>query len=62
MNSRPDELRNEVEHLAVAAAFLIENAKRKLELADQLERLSRAGLTGGGSNPPCSDTIRGDMR
>ncbi|MAN65338.1 MAG: hypothetical protein CME91_01640 [Hyphomonadaceae bacterium] len=63
MNSRPTELRDEAEHLAVAASFLIENAKRKLELADQLERMSRTGLGGGGSDPPCSGIItQGDGR
>mgnify|MGYP000279775826 CR=1 FL=1 len=63
MNSRPKELRDEVEHLAVAASFLIENAKRKLELADQLERMSRTGRSGGGDNPPCSGVItQGDGR
>ena len=52
MNSRPTELRDEAEHLAVAASFLIENAKRKLELADQLERMSRTGLGGEGLTRP----------
>ena len=50
MNSRPKELRDEAEHLAVAASFLIENAKRKLELADQLDRMSRTDRLGGGTH------------
>ena len=46
--NRPDELRDEARHLASAASFLIDSAERKLQLAAQLERMSRTDRLGGG--------------
>ena len=61
-NDRPKELRNEVDHLLAAASFLIISARRKMDLAEQLERLSRADRLGGGRNvrPAPASSIRGN--
>ena len=61
-HNRPEELRNEVDHLLAAASFLIVSARRKIDLAEQLERLSRADRLGGGRNarPAPARSIRGD--
>ena len=59
MKSRPDELREEAGHLMHAASFLIVSAARKIELAQQIERLDRAGTpeVGGLTPPPCPGHI-----
>ena len=51
MKDRPEELRDEAEHLLEAASFLIVSAERKLELSRQLERLNRAGTPEVGLTP-----------